>query len=216
MTWLFCHWNSMVSISLYAGPSDSFRDAVRCLSKEWRINRRQHNDHQRILENDIAFNKWRKGINSAVTRCSAYGDEHQQNCYLFVGFPRGDSRAPVIQKGSRFRLYKTYSLSSGGSSPNGWCSEVLQRYLRAIKFTCFDCRTYWKVVPVGRLCRKHGASGRGWQELLPSQAHGSCWLNGKFLFGLTNHQIRYVKKLWRVSRGIEKLELRNLSVSLPR
>lgn len=103
--------------------------------------------HQAACESKAGLKRFVEelGIEDPVGRASyyvGYGDcEMRREIGGFdVGLPlERDSQRPVIMRGSFYWLVRHYSKGHYGSDcANGWCERVVKRYLRKIKYTCFN------------------------------------------------------------------------------
>ena len=212
-----------VQLHINADEDVKFKDCIKALEEQYREERRRHREHQRVLESDIVMKEWAEKNfygQFPITRRSQYGptgvcvyQEFYQNGWL------EDPRRPVVMRGSKYVLYRKHSLSTYGSSPNGWCQSVAERFFRRIKFTCIDVDEYIEMYRSvkHKLMSKHPANGRGWElSWRVSKRDGDYWINGKFYWGLTRHQGCYLHKLWKISQGLEAMDrTRELHGELP-
>ena len=120
-----------------------------------------------------------------------------------------DPRRPVIMRGSIYWLVRHYA--KGGYSntcANGWCERVVERYLRRIKYTCFDATDHHKNMHE-TYCRLQGKAGFYLSFATfntPSVSHTGnkfsappydVFIKGRHLW-ITLEQHRYLRRLQKI------------------
>jgi hypothetical protein len=129
-----------------------------------------------------------------------------------TGFGLGHARRPVFMNGARQLLIRRRCNTPGGSSPNGWASDVLARAVRMSKATILDSEEYssfiepliWKMHDRYRLTSAFNdlryRVGGGW----------SCrtvLIGGRFV-DLNASELSNVKALHAIIRKTNKLDHR--------
>jgi len=181
---------------------------------DWTIRDKDEVERDLILDNDAAMARYASEQNKPVIREYVYGKNYPV-WLTFARFRGCDSRQPVIMRGSRYACFLRYSGSWGGmnDSPTHWGREIIGRYLRRYKFTCFDHDEFNSVVAplIGRVNAKIGGMTRDYPSdvvPVPECDHWgsySIWLNGRYIDCLTSHQRTYIRKLWNLAGRIEGL-----------
>ena len=129
-----------------------------------------------------------------------------------TGFGLGHARRPVFMNGARELLIRRRCNTPGGSSPNGWASDVLARAVRMSKATILDGDEYasfiepliWKMHDRYRLTsafndlRYH--VGGGWSR-------DTVLIGGRFV-ELSGSELSNVKALHAIIRKTNKLDQR--------
>ena len=202
----------MANLAINIADNDSFKDAIKALEVAWDGEQERKQEHANVLLSDDAMHAWaeRNFHDLVITRRKTYGSKQlhlYQEFYTFGWLE--DPRRPVVMKGSKHCLYRQYSLSPYGDSPNGWCKHILTRWAKKNKYTACSYEDYEQSgMPEAKrkLQRKHYANGRGWEYDFIPRPKEIVWINGNIYYGLTGHQLIYLRKIWRISQGIEKLE----------
>jgi hypothetical protein len=150
-----------------------------------------------------------------VVVASIYGREsaHYTDPFCIVPWPLAfHPRRPVVMRGAKARMVYKHSRSRAGC-PNGYADEVMTRYLRFIKYTCFDPdKANDDVRAIGkRLQRRYVLTyqfWRGWSypvSIGDNKYH--CFVNGRHVW-LDRNQYDYVKALHGIIRKTDNLDRR--------
>lgn len=134
----------------------------------------------------------------------------------------------VLMKGLMTALIRHHSKANGYSQSdcaNGWCENVLDRYLRRICYTCFDDRVHYEfshekisrmsAKPWGRsICHEHFRSPPA-PYVYDDWDHACAWVNGD-LRGVTHAQMKRLKALHAVRSKADALGARSARARAPR
>jgi hypothetical protein len=178
-------------------------------------------EYLQVLEDDDAMNIW---ISREFhgTRCfcraSVYGGRYKRHYgEIFPWKFQDDDRRPVAMLGSVNMMIQKYAHWMSPHCANRYCEAVLQRYMRKIKYTCFerDPPDNMIVRVMGKLRSKHYTSyhfgtpgcwsahddSNGWR--------GSCraWVNGRYQW-LTGEQFKFLKMMYGVIQKSDRVEER--------
>ncbi|MCP5014876.1 MAG: hypothetical protein GY938_06270 [Ketobacter sp.] len=199
--------------------ADTWNDAVKELAIEWQAQQTTISKHERVMADDSYMAEWRREQRMPpLGRIKDYSNQPPPYRWI-MGFGQIEpyENIPVIAAGALYSLYRKYSNSYYGAAPNGWCERVADRYLQYIKYTCFDVNDHFDFIGDirCRLCDKHGVNWKSGQANEYALSFNGCYINGNRKYNLTDHQLTYIKKLWRISKGMEKLELTKKRVKLP-
>jgi hypothetical protein len=198
-------------INLCLTADCSHKEARKALAREWKREKKARKQKRKVLDSDDYLTEWadRHGL-GLLGRASWYKREHYLLTSVYGFGMSEDPRRPVAALGSRACLFRRYSNSRYGQAPNGWCEEVMDRYRRRVRYTCFsaidhhDC----SLRLMSKLRDKYGVNwkpGQGGQYSV-QEGLGSCWINGKSYWGLTSNQFNHLKKLWRISKKLERFD----------
>ncbi len=163
----------------------------------------------RCLEDDDALREWISFNVHGVRVVRAFqfkGAVPWQHEFLDFEWCRHDERRPVVAKATKSVLFRDNAFAMGSSAPGGWYYKVLLRYLRAIKYTCFD-RAEHEDNMINLLChrRRYRGSPGIWKRV--HMRDGECWINGKEKLFLSEHQLHYLRKLWELSQKLKTVEI---------
>lgn len=97
------------------------------------------------LESDAGLRAWLKAEgysqSTPIVRAHVYGESGICDSQIIPGTYNtwaNDPRRPVLMRGSiRVCIYR-YGWSQFHTSANGWCARIVNRYIRRMKWTCFD------------------------------------------------------------------------------
>lgn len=173
--------------------------AAELMEKEAQADRRR-----RVFECDQEFRAYEKmqlPIFGPLVRASTYAKPHRLQEIAGWAFTF-DPRRPVCMRGSRATMIAIHSRSSVTAS-NGYCREVLARYLRMQRLTLVDAddlrETIHKIEM--RICRKHSP----YQYREGSISRDMVMIGGRFVV-LNQHQLEYVRKLSAIVKKTGKLD----------
>lgn len=173
-----------------------------------------------VLETDDGLKELGKRYTAPLVRASVYGNKIPQKleineflyqaCWNFK-FLQSDQRRPVLMRGSR-------AGRQGSQKTYIWCARAIcQRYLRKSRFTALDRETADEMYRVldwesGRKYYLHHHDVFGHYDfriILPSPSvlgPYQTWINGRFVTGLTLHQIDYIRRLYQIVQKTIKAE----------
>jgi hypothetical protein len=165
--------------------------------REWRL--RERDEHALVLESDIAFAVWARKQSSSTcppfVRAEVYGDKIDSRCELWDVWENRDPRRPVLMRGSKGFLTAVYG-------KNGWHGRVVERYLRIVKYTCFDQAMHEAMQRrVRDWARKrfyvsyHFDNQPVFMSLGERPLHGNttCWFKGEHHSWISGEQFRALK-----------------------
>jgi len=122
--------------------------AARAALDEYKRKQRWDAELELLLESDIALNDWLRRRNFGdplpAVRASVYGnrcDYIQDKWSQYFG---DDPRRPVIMRGATELMVARYARSTSRHCANGFVGEVIQRWFRRRRFTCFDHGSFAK------------------------------------------------------------------------
>lgn len=129
-------------------------------------------------------------------------------------------RCPVLMRGSVSAMVQKHAagiLCGYNTSPNGLCREIIIRYLKLIKHTCFDPRENYDFVHglINKISRRHRTSYHltsmlSFEMKLRGPADGDhrlIWFKGKQIW-VTDHQHDYLQKLHTIVKKTDVLQER--------
>jgi len=120
---------------------------------------------------------------------------------------RSDPDRPVSMLGCLPRLYDLYA-NSRSRSANGYCLEVLERYMKACKFTSFAIEEIY--AEMGRIRSRLAGKHFITYHFDPKPLRGDVYIQGKLYSERDFHpqQLSNIKKMYSVLVKTGKLELK--------
>ena len=153
--------------------------------REWRL--KERDEIALVLESDVAMAVWARQMSESqcppFVRAGVYNDriDSRREFRIFREYYGDDPRRPVVMRGAKYFLIERYG-------KNGYPAHVVERYLRIIKYTCFDDAKHddMKQRIKAWAAKRHEISYHFQQEpffcrLGPTSYNDTvlCWLNGE-------------------------------------